>query len=1152
MKRFFTFLMAVWALLSISQTVKAVDYYITGFFVEGQEWTKLDGKNMESVGNNKYSQTYQCETTGKYCFRFAGDDLPYQMCPAVASYDLTKVSSYGVSYTNHEGKENYYFCVNMESGKTYTFTFDNSNPSNRTVACTVSGEGSGTVTPTEKYCSFYLIGNLYKENNEEWADGTKANPFNTIDGKTYTYTFTGVEKTVYFRVQGYDPDGNKFGSDFAPNTTDGKDKELTTTFQTVVSKPYNSPKTKAWTFDAKSDKTYTITLDYSDTSKPQIKYTEGGSSVVTKVIKLFNGSSEVTGYNGKYTLDLSGETSTDATITLTIDGTAYGLATAQTISAVGTTSDIAFKAEETEKLTLKAGLIYSLTVTEDGKMTVEAKEKVNPYKVAGAGFYLVGDFMSPYNHSDVNPGGDIPGKINYERLYFKFEQQADGSYKIDIPACLTAKMQILGISVDGVPRVYGPSGIVELYGAKDHGTASPVTDGSVGGNSKTNNLVVVDEFKDSDNFWNLVTRNDGVTDDDGIYEVSFTFDSDSKTPKIWTIKHNSLKRVVYLLSNAQGATAQPLYDSRIDIPSGYSDVSSASAVHLEGITNKYFVLGTVVRNMSTPEIEKQAIKADDGIHEISQEKGGKQCGTHTKFFFLGADPVYESDNTTIKTQDSYQLTANKPAVAISKLKGNKVVQVNPTKGRDDVAGKDNSYGMQAEIYVPNAGKIDYPDVISMVGPAIPSTTTTNVDGTTKWLWDATAGDMTYDESDHCYKLVLNTSADLYGKTFRFVGDHAITQNWYEDGTPANVKYPDVKVEGTSEATVADPNVVNYTSDCTENTIVHDSDIKWNRGAGLWTVRFYIIPGKDKNTFQYTITGASKIYIPVTAHMGKLLRTYTSAIDVVPVDKEVLVYAAQSYTKNEKNNTGSGDETGTVMLYRLKFIPANQGVVLYAPTTLGNDKPGLIEVVPAYSATVKRYSNDVFDYVKDWAKPETKKELIWVNQETHEQKKDVWNNYLVPVLTDTKITQFYFDDQNKWTGRNFAFTRYSQTNTGRANGVIKDNTTDPDPKKHDYFSFFRGAGTVKASYSYLMLPRTIMEGNGQILDQNQDNDTNRFSKSMVWFEGIDAPMDNETTGISELKNNVSNTDTAYYTLQGVKVAKPVKGIYIHQGKKVIIK
>ena len=912
-------------------------------------------------------------------------------------------------------------------------------------------------------------------------------------------------------------------------------------------------------------------------------------SVVTKVIKLLNGTSELTGSNGKYTLDLSGASS-DANITLTIDGVPYGLATAQTISAVGTTSDIAFTAERTEKLTLKAGLIYSLTVTEDGKMTVEAKEKVNPYKVAGAGFYLVGDFMSPYNHSDVNPGGDIPGKINYERLYFKFEQQTDGSYKIDIPACLTAKMQILGISVDGVPSVYGPSDIVDLYGAKDHGTASPVTDGSVGGNSNTDNLVVVNDFNDQINYWNLVTRNDGVTDDDGIYEVSFTFDSDSKTPKIWTIKHNSLKRVMYLLSNAQGATAQPLYDSRSKIKDGYSDVSSASAVHLEGITSKYFVLGTVVRDLSNPDskIYKQAIKADDGIHMISDEKGGKQCGTHTKFFFLGADPVYESDNTTIVTKSSYWLTANKPAVAISKLKGNKIVEVNPTKGNNDEAGEDNSYGMQAEIYVPNAGNIDYPDVISMVGPArgnnddaakdnsyglqadflipgtlnevdypdvismvgpaIPSTTTTNVDGTTKWLWDATAGDMTYDESDHCYKLVLNTSADLYGKTFRFVGDHAITQNWYEDGTPANVKYPIENVEGTSEATVADPNVVNYTSDCTENTIVHDSDIKWNRGAGLWTVRFYIIPGKDnKNTFQYTITGASKIYIPVTAHMGKLLRTYTSAIDVVPVDKEVLVYAAQSYTKNKENNTGSGDETGTVKLYRLKYIPANQGVILFAPNSpVPNKTQTKMELVPAYSATVERYSNNVYHYIEDWAKSEAK-ERMWVN--VHENEK--WNNFLVPVLTDTKITQFHYNEKNEWTGRNFSFTRYSQTKTGKNNGVEEEDTTNPDESKRDYFSFFRFSGTAKANYSYLMLPCTVMQGNGQILNQNQDNDTKLFAKSMVWFEGIDAPMDNETTGISELKNN-SNTDADYYTLQGVKVAKPVKGIYIHQGKKVIVK
>lgn len=1019
----------------------------------------------------------------------------------------------------------------MESGKTYTFTFDNSSESNRTVACTVSGEGSGTVTPIEKYCSFYLIGNLHSDS--EWKDGTTANLFTTFDGKTYTYTFTGVGKTVYFRVQGYDSDGNKFGADLAPDATENK--SLTTNFETVVYKPYNSSP-KAWYFDAKSDKTYTITLDYSDTSKPQIKYTEGGSSVVTKVIKLWNGTSELTGSNGKYTLDLSGETSTDATITLSIDGTAYGLATAQTISAAGTTN-VDFVLNEPAALTLTKGFIYSMSVTEDGKMTVVAEEKVNPYAaVYEAGFYLVGDFMSQYNDKTVNPGGDNPGEINYERLYFKFEQQNDGSYKIDIPACLTAKMQILGVSVDGVSRVYGPSTKVELYGSKDTGTANPETNGSLGGKD-VDLLNVVNDVTVDNNYWNLKTRNDEGIDDDGLYEISFKYDSENKTPTVWTIKHDALKRVAYLLSDAKGATAQPVYTTRSNANSAFSD-ETRSALHFNG-KNGYYVLGYIVNDMYTSEQSAQAEKANDGIHVTKSVNNGS--GTHDKLFFLG-NGGYEWS-----TSDNHnKLRANFKPFTL-KLKGTKVVTYNPNQGYNNFTYEDGSYGMTGELKIDNSGVVDYPDAISMVGPAIPSTTTT-VDGTTKWLWEATAGDMTYDESDRCYKLVLNTSAESFKKTFRFVGDHDIAMNWYEDTTPANDKYP-TKVGGTSDATVEDPNYVDYTSVCTETTIDHNKDIIWNRGAGLWTVRFYIdVDNANKRTFRYTITGASKIYIPVTAHMGKLLRTYTSAVDVVPVDANVLIYAAQSYTKNNENNTGSGDETGTVKLYRLKFIPANQGVVLYSPNSpLGNGTQTKLEVVPAYSATVLRYSSNAYDYIEDWAKSAAK-ESMWVN--TH--KNETWNNFLVPVLTDTKITQFYFDDQNNWTGRNFAFTRYSKTSTGNKNNVQEDDVTNGDSSKRDYFSFFRAAGTVKASYSYLMLPRDIMVGNGQILDQSQDNDTKLFSKSMVWFEGIDAPMDNETTGISELNNHVSNTDAAYYTLQGVKVAKPVKGIYIHQGKKVIVK
>lgn len=1000
--------MAVWALLSISQTVKAVDFCIMGTFTgeDRTHWTKLDGKNMDLVGTNKYSQTYQCTKAGEYHFRFKGIGWNGEMCPEQSSYDLTQASpSYTVSWTDQPGKENNYFSVNMESGKTYTFTFDNSDKDGRTVACTVSG-----------------------------------------------------------------------------------------------------------------------------------------SSVVTKVIKLLNGTSEVTGSNGKYTLNLSGDTSQDATITLTIDGVTYGLASAQTISAAGTTN-VDFVANATAALTLKAGLIYSLSVTEDGKMTVVAEEKVDPYTLYGAGFYLVGDFMSQYNDKTVNPGGDTPGKINYERLYFKFDEQKDGSYKIEIPACLTAKMQILGVSVDGVPRVYGPSGKVELYGSKNTGTAKPETNGSLGG--KADDLLeVVNDLTVDNNYWNLSTRNDDGIDDDGLYEISFKYDSENKTPTVWTIKHDALTRVAYLLSDAKGATAQPVYVTRKKIGSELRDDNLYSneckaALHFNG-QNGYYVLSYIVSDMNGNEQTTQALKANDGIH--ATKSVNDNSGTHDKLFFLGNGGYdWSTSNNHNKVR------ANLKPFKMN-LKGTKVITYNPNQGVYELAKEDGSYGMTGEIKIDKSGVVDYPDAISMVGPAIPSTTT-NVDGTTKWLWAATAGDMTYDESDRCYKLVLNTSADSFKKTFRFVGDHDITMNWYEDTTPANVKYPDgIKVEGTSNATVEDPNYVDYTSECTEETIDHNQDIIWNRVAGLWTVRFYIdVDNANKRTFRYTINGASKIYIPVTAHMGKLLRTYTSAVDVVPVDANVLIYAAQSYTKNKVNNTGSGDETGTVKLYRLKYIPANQGVVLYSPNSpLDNGTPTKLEVVRAYSATVKRYTHDVFDYVEGWADSPAK-ESIWFNEHTSEK----WNNYLVPVLKDTKITQFFIDDQNNWTGRNFAFTRYSKTFTGQKNNVQEDDDINADTNKRDYFSFFRAAGTVKASYSYLMLPRIIMEGNGQILDQSQDNDP-KFSKSMVWFEGIDAPMDNETTGISELKNHVSNTDAAYYTLQGVKVAKPVKGIYIHQGKKVIVK
>ena len=959
--------MAVWALLSISPTVKAAD--VTVYFQCPSDW---------ATPVHAYAYNSDADHVSAWGSAPAGSEF---------------TTSNGVKLWKCTFDSRFKYVIFKEPGtddvKQYPTGQGFEVKDNHVYTSTPTGDmGTLSVFETKAPYTYTLRGG--------YGDGAWNNESSNFEydgvGK-YTYTFTAAQDGEFrFRVN----TSYTSGAALCPNV-DGntKRKELTSTPEDVA---YNDQKDASvrpmsdnyWFCSVTNGKKYTFTLteqynstDNSYTRKLSVVPEE---AVVTKVIKLSNGTSELTSSNGRYTLDLSGETSTDATITLSINGTAYGLATAQTISAVGTTSGIAFTTEGTEALTLKAGLIYSLTVTEDGNMTVVAEEKVNPYAaVYEAGFYLVGDFMSQYNDKTVNPGGDNPGKINYERLYFKFEQQNDGSYKIDIPACLTAKMQILGVSVDGVSRVYGPSGKVELYGSNGTGTANPQTNGSLGGKD-VDLLNVVNDVTVDNNYWNLKTRNDEGIDDDGLYEISFKYDSENKTPTVWTIKHDALKRVAYLLSDAKGATAQPVYTTRSNANSAFSD-ETRSALHFNE-KNGYYVLGYIVNDMYTSEQRAQAEKADDGIHVTKSVNNGS--GTHDKLFFLG-NGGYEWS-----TSDNHnKLRANFKPFTL-KLKGTKVVTYNPNQGYNNFTYEDGSYGMTGELKIDNSGVVDYPDAISMVGPAIPSTTTT-VDGTTKWLWEATAGDMTYDESDRCYKLVLNTSAESFKKTFRFVGDHDIAMNWYEDDIKANDDYPTSK-EGFSDATVADPNFVNYVSDCTAETIKHDQDIIWNRGAGLWTVRFYIdVDNANKRTFRYTITGASKIYIPVTAHMGKLLRTYTSAVDVVPVDANVLIYAAQSYTRKNENNTGSGDETGTVKLYRLKYIPANQGVVLYSPNSpLGNGTPTKLEVVPAYSATVKRYSSDHFDYVKGWADSQ-EKESIWVNEHTSEK----WNNYLMPVLADTK-------------------------------------------------------------------------------------------------------------------------------------------------------
>lgn len=355
----------------------------------------------------------------------------------------------------------------------------------------------------------------------------------------------------------------------------------------------------------------------------------------------------------------------------------------------------------------------TLSAGESGGTVAQSATDVAP------DYYLVGNFFSEHNvGGDVNPGGD-GATIDYTKhVYFKFEQQKDKSYSFSIPACLTAHAQILAVDELDNKMVYGPGEVFKLHGAKDNDSALPLTNGAVGTicGTTTKKLVGSATLAEGTNYWDLVTRNDGETDDDGLYTFSFTLDKDGK-PSDWQVKHDATRCVSYILGNMTGATAQPLYDERINGGSeGAFDNNIEGSLYFNG-SNGYYGIGYIVNDLSNKENAqfKQAQKATQDIHPTKSVGNGS--GTHDKLFFLGNGGYdytssYEYHNKVWPNQKPFTLN----------LHGIKRVQYNPARGDGRLTEKDGSYGMSGEILIDGANQADFTiKTMSMIGNAVEET-----------------------------------------------------------------------------------------------------------------------------------------------------------------------------------------------------------------------------------------------------------------------------------------------------------------------------------------------------------------------------------------------------------------------------------------------
>ncbi len=968
----------------------------------------------------------------------------------------------------------------------------------------------------------YLIGGV----TNKWSEELNR-PFETTDGATYKYVLDAAESAdYYFRVK-------TASTEYYPQINDAS---VGTEF---TSANEGKGSNKAWKLTMTKGKSYTLIFDYKN---KQIKYSEGGSEVVTKVIKLLNGSDELTGSNGKYTLDLSSATA-DATITLTIDGKIYGLAAAKTISAAGT-SDIAFTIGGTEALTLKAGLLYSITVTDEGKMTVVAsvdttKNNPLPKRTYTQGYYLAGNFFTF--------SGD---KVTYDDAVFKFQQQGNDTegnavYMVEIPASLTAHAQVMSVDEFGKPqKVYGPG---SAFGIS---YTCPTTIEAI----KTGQLMLAgsdpETFNEGTNYWDIVSRNHSETEySDGMYKVFITVDKKTGEPTMWKFKHIGNKRVAFFISDAKNATAMPLYDTYKKNDKQFSNAFFGSVNLSAG--HSYYVISNYIMNKDyvnkTNELYKEELSSKYDAHY--PDGNVVHCPTTNKLFLLGnGGYVFEEAN------DHNQFSPNEePMKPSSDKQGSLIIRYNCSNGNGDEAKK--HLGIRGQVIISNTRATI--TSVSMVGDAIPGTFKVDkTTGETVWDYASTAADMTYDETEKCYKVTIVTKAADGEKKFRFVGNHTQKINWHEDSTTDPKMKAKTPLDGNGEgheATSYDPNRVNYTEK-NENSEA-DWDIIWNRPAGRWTVRLFFYTRNDGNEnavtdYYYTISANTELELRdfenvvyksldnkrIIHDRGgyKYFRTW-SAVKAWKISKDVDIFVVDGMTEGTDGKAKftlkkvNADPTNTY-----NVIPSETGVILATKKTAA-DIDGHAE--ERERASLTSYNTMVIPMEEYNPNAETTS-TDYVG--TKYTGKNLLNTLITAQVVPTK------EVKEGVTYYNYLFGFY---NAKKGLGVT-EGYNDNDFLMGFWIS--KGTGAFYNNSAYLPIAETDVNKMGCLGVSHNDYTSNGAKKVPALF--FDFANADGTTGIDEVVNQSTKlNDGKYYTLSGQQVEKPTAGgIYIHNGRKFVVK
>ena len=739
------------------------------------------------------------------------------------------------------------------------------------------------------------------------------------------------------------------------------------------------------------------------------------------------------------------------------------------------------------------------------------------------GYYLVGNFF--------NFDGDT---INYKDAVFKFEQQKNDVndnhvYMTKIPATLTARAQVMSVDATGTPTaVYGPGEVLAI-----NNSTLPVGADNITATTGIKDLISSTKITDGSNYWNMTTRrttSNGVGQD-GSYAYYITVDKATGKPSKWEIKYTDLTRVAFLLSTNASGSALTVGNTRAkNTFAGESDKTQANFNSGKYFGSLYMDKDDEYYGVSNDISGNQGVRNNSYGYEAIEND--IDFPTYNKLFLFGNGGLDVTNSANTKA------AANWGTFKCPTESGVYILEFNTNKGNNTLSPAHGGTG--AEIWKRSDREVI--TSLSMVGPAIPGTTTGN-----KWDWASTVADMDFDVSENCYKLTIATTEENRNQVFRFVGNHTQKINWFENGTNPEDKaaiYPYDKTNPVGhKASPSDPNVVSYTQNgLTENTD-DNVNIIWNRPAGTWTVRFYIYTysqnGNDPS-FRYFYTISKNSELELRDFKDVVYKSETNVRKILNTGEYQYFRTWSDHTawKRPKNvdvfvvsNVTPADETHNVAFELTKInnfdtsedvIPANTGVILALKENL--EVPGAV--------FYKRKSLTTYNTLVIPLEEATNKELSYTK-----------TNLLVKCIDAKNIPTQEGDNVNYLFG-------FYHANHGLGVTSYESNQFLLG------FWISNGNGNFYSNSCYLPIAKTTAE------KLNLGTNNNTFGNIPTNSQGVKlvsallfdfANIDSGVTGIKDVANNGKLSDGKYYTLSGQQVEHPTAGgIYIHNGKKYIVK